>query len=60
MRKSPRATTPPDRAKLTLKKPKKKAAGIPAVLSSAYHGMTKMGVAKTVKTLVTVNQQEGF
>ena len=60
MRKSPRATTPPDRAKLTLKKPKKKAAGIPAVLSSAYHGMTKMGVTKTVKTLVTVNQQEGF
>ena len=60
MRESPRATTPPDKAKLTLRKPKKKAAGIPAVLSSAYHGMTKMGVTKTVKTLVTVNQQDGF
>lgn len=60
MRESPRATTPPDKSKLRLKKPKKKAAGIPAALSSAYHGMTKMGVTKTVKTLVTVNQQEGF
>ena len=28
--------------------------------SSAIHGMTKMGVRKTVKTLTMVNQQEGF
>lgn len=60
MREPPRATTPPDKARLGLKKPKKKAAGIPAVLSSAYHGLRKMGATKTIKTLVTVNQQEGF
>jgi molybdopterin-dependent oxidoreductase alpha subunit len=43
-----------------LRKPKTKAAGIPAVSSSAIHGITKMGLRKTVKTLTMVNQQEGF
>jgi molybdopterin-dependent oxidoreductase alpha subunit len=43
-----------------LRKPKTKAAGIPAVSSSAIHGITKMGLRKTVRTLTMVNQQEGF
>ena len=60
MREAPRARTPDDEAPLALKKPKKKAAGIPAITSSAVHGITKMGVRKTVKTLRMVNQKEGF
>ena len=60
MREAPRARTPDDEAPLALKKPKKKAAGIPAITSSAMHGLSKMGVRKTVKTLRMVNQKEGF
>ena len=59
MREAPRARTPDDEAPLALKKPKKKAAGIPAITSSAMHGLTQMGVRKSVKTLRMVNQKEG-
>jgi len=52
--------TPDDTNALRLKKPKTKAAGIPAVLSSAKHGLAKMGLAKTIKNLTMVNQKEGF
>lgn len=54
------ARTPIDTNALRLKKPKTKAAGIPAVLSSAKHGLGKMGLAKTIKNLTMVNQKEGF
>ena len=60
MRQKVPATTPPDRARLKLRKPKKKAAGIPAVASSMNHGLSKMGPLKTLKTLKMVNQQSGF
>jgi molybdopterin-dependent oxidoreductase alpha subunit len=60
MRGEPRARTPDDRAPLKLKKPKAKAAGIPAVTSSALHGLKKMGIVKTARTLRMVNQKEGF
>ena len=60
MRKPSRARTPDDTQPLKLKKPKTKAAGIPAVTSSALHGLKKMGALKTVKTLSMVNQTEGF
>ena len=60
MRKTARARTPDDRTSLRLRNPKKKAAGIPAILSSGLHGLTKMGAVKTVKTLSMVNQQDGF
>ena len=60
IRPEPRARTPPDSVRLKLKKPKKKAAGIPAVTSSAMHGLSKMGPVKTIKTLRMVNQKEGF
>jgi len=52
--------TPEDRLSLRLGKPKKLAAGIPAAVSSMKHGVTKMGLVKTVKTLTMVNQQDGF
>ena len=60
MREPPHARTPPDTVSLRLKKPKSKAAGLPAVSSSLVHGLTKMGPVKTVKTLRMVNQKEGF
>ena len=60
MRKTPQARTPSDNNPLRLRNPKKKAAGIPAILSSAVHGLSKMGAVKTVKTLSMVNQQAGF
>jgi molybdopterin-dependent oxidoreductase alpha subunit len=55
-----RATTPPDRTPLKIKKPKLIAAGIPAATSSLTHGFTRMGITKTIKTLTTVNQPDGF
>ncbi|MAH90163.1 MAG: hypothetical protein CMA11_00170 [Euryarchaeota archaeon] len=54
------ATTPPDRNTLKIKKPKSIAAGIPAATSSMIHGIKKMGLNKTIKTLTTVNQPSGF
>ena len=60
MREPPQARTPPDTVSLRLKKPKSKAAGLPAVTSSLVHGLTKMGPVKTVKTLRLVNQKNGF
>ena len=55
-----RATTPPDENRLKIKRPKSVAAGIPAATSSMLHGITRMGVTKTIKTLTTVNQPSGF
>ena len=52
--------TPDDHRPLHVSAPKKRAAGIPAVISSAQHGIRRMGVRRTWKTLRTVNQQEGF
>ena len=53
-------TTPPDRTGLRLSKVKKTAAGLPAAVSSLNHGIRKMGLTKTVRTLLMVNQKEGF
>lgn len=52
--------TPADKNSLRLTKVKKTAAGIPAAISSLNHGIRKMGVSKTIKTLLMVNQKEGF
>ena len=54
------ATTPMDTNALKIKKIKSVAAGIPAATSSLFHGIKKMGAIKTVKTLTTVNQPDGF
>ncbi len=52
--------TPPDLNRLKLSKVKSTAAGVPAAISSMNHGFRKMGVAKTVRSLLMVNQKEGF
>ncbi len=59
-RKDVSAITPPDSNQLKLRPRKSIAAGIPAATSSMVHGIKKMGVVKTVKTLTTVNQPTGF
>ena len=53
-------TTPPDSTGLRLSKVKKTAAGIPAAISSMNHGIRKMGISKTIRTLLMVNQKDGF
>ena len=53
-------TTPPDSNSLRLSSVKKTAAGIPAAVSSLNHGIRKMGLTKTVRTLLMVNQKDGF
>ena len=53
-------STPPDTNGLRLTKVKQTAAGIPAAVSSLNHGFRKMGLTKTVRTLLMVNQKEGF
>ena len=60
VRKGVSAITPADTNPLKITKVKSVAAGIPAATSSLFHGLKKMGAIKTVKTLTTVNQQEGF
>ena len=59
-RKGVSAITPPDQNNLKIKSVKSIAAGIPAATSSMVHGLKKMGLTKTIKTLTTVNQPEGF
>ena len=45
---------------LKLSKPKKVAAGIPAILSSIRHVFGAMGISRGVKALSRLNQQDGF
>jgi len=52
--------TPIDQNRLRLSKVKSTAAGIPAAVSSLNHGLRKMGVVKTVRSLLMVNQKQGF
>jgi molybdopterin-dependent oxidoreductase alpha subunit len=52
--------TPIENIPLKIRKRKKTAAGIPAVISSAKHSLKKMGLTNTIKTLRMVNQKEGF
>ena len=54
------ATTPADTNSLKIGSNKSIAAGIPAATSSMRHGIKKMGITKTIKTLTTVNQPHGF
>ena len=51
-------STPPDTNGLRLTKVKQTAAGIPAAVSSLNHGFRKMGLTKTVRTLLMVNQKK--
>ena len=56
---SERSRAPPDKSK-SRQKSEKSAAGIPAVISTTKHAITKMGIINSIKTLKMVNQKEGF
>ena len=43
-----------------LRKPKKSAAGIPAILSTAKYGLGNMGLISSIKKLTKVNDFDGF
>ena len=49
-----------DDADLEVGKPKRSAAGVPAVVSSLRHGLREMGPLRTARTLAMINQDEGF
>ena len=54
------ATTPSESSPPSLSKPKDVAAGIPAVISSLSHGITRMGTLASVRNLTSVNRFDGF
>src|SRR5688572_2683339 len=56
----PNAENPEELLKLKLIRPKKVAAGIPAVLSSVRHMRNEMPVARGLKALMALNQKEGY
>ena len=60
MKKSVDGRTPLDSNRLRLSKVKSTAAGVPAAISSMNHGIRKMGVTRTVRSLLMVNQKDGF
>ena len=45
---------------ITLKKPSDYAAGIPGVKAALFHTFKEMGVIKSLSTLASMNQKEGF
>lgn len=58
--KSSQAQSPEGFGGIEVKPPKKTAAGIPAILSTFKHAYNEMGVVRGMKTLLKVNQKDGF
>ena len=56
----PNAEAPEEFTGLETKAPKKVAAGIPAVVSSAKHIFSEMGVSRGLKALANLNQKDGI
>src|SRR5690349_6690136 len=59
-RDSVRAQPPAEASPAAIVKPESVAGGVGAIASTLKHGVGKMGLARTVKTLTTVNQTSGF
>jgi formate dehydrogenase major subunit len=57
---SPHAPRDPGESELEVGAPSDHAAGLPAVVSSLRFGFREMGVARTVRTLALINQDDGF
>lgn len=53
-------TRMPTRTPIKVAEPPKKAGGIPAVLSSMKHAWRKMGLLRSIKVLLKMNQKAGF
>ncbi|MCK0157189.1 FdhF/YdeP family oxidoreductase [Cellulophaga sp. F20128] len=56
----PNPETPEKFTGLNTSEPKKVAAGIPAVISSAKHVFSEMGIARGLKALANLNQKDGI
>jgi molybdopterin-dependent oxidoreductase alpha subunit len=52
--------TPEELTQLRLGKPKTVAAGLPAIVSTMKHSLGKMGIGRSLKTLLKINQKGGF
>jgi molybdopterin-dependent oxidoreductase alpha subunit len=58
---SPQSAQPPvETDDIEIKETSKVAGGIPAIVSTMKHSLREMGVRRTLKTLLSVNQKEGF
>ena len=60
VRESPVPTTPLEKSPPRKSRPSTSAAGIPAILSTVKHGVTKMGVLGSISNLSSVNKFQGF
>lgn len=54
------AQTPEEITGIKVKPSKKSAGGVPAILSTIKHAYNEMGVVRGAKTLLKVNQKDGF
>ncbi|MBA3762865.1 MAG: hypothetical protein H0X04_05890, partial [Chthoniobacterales bacterium] len=57
---TPGARTPLEAESASLKKPRYVAAGLPAIYQTTRFAMREMGLARSAKTLLKVNQKNGF
>ena len=53
-------TPPIEKENIKITSPKETAAGIPAVVSTIKHALNEMPIGRCVKTLLSVNQMDGF
>jgi len=60
MRLTPEATTPLEDVLPKKKDPSKTAAGLPAIISTAKHGLSKMGLIGSLTNFYKVNKFQGF
>jgi len=60
MRLTPEATTPIADVSPKRKAPSKSAAGLPAIISTAKHGLSKMGLIGSLTNFYKVNKFQGF
>ncbi|HEX8707600.1 MAG TPA: FdhF/YdeP family oxidoreductase [Pyrinomonadaceae bacterium] len=55
-----RAQPPPENGSIRIGQAGRVAGGVPAILSTMKHAWDEMGVRRSLKTLLAVNQKEGF
>ena len=55
-----RHSTPEEFTDLRVTEPEKTAAGLPSIISTLKHTIGEMGVVRTLRTLKTINQKDGF
>ncbi|MCU1290491.1 MAG: putative formate dehydrogenase oxidoreductase protein [Acidobacteria bacterium] len=55
-----RHETPEEFTNLRVTRPERTAAGLPAIISTMRHTLSRMGIMRTIRTLKSVNQKDGF